>query len=269
MVLHYRHDPLGRICCFLIVTCHSDCYWSVTSGVTCYSRLALLLAVTGVLYLNYDDSLPRVDHLWTRVNEDPSSNTTLRNTVTNSPFGTSPSNLPPSNRGWKVTTEVSQVRQTAPPADNTTLRLRPGDSSLPYEDSSSRPQPSPPGHPATPKLGNTDNPPLKKILFWNEVWGKRNFYFGFGREPFVRAGCRVSTCTTTADRTAFPLRDVDAILWHIPSRDMTFPGERWRHTRYVFWMLESPANMHRTIKTFAGVFNWTFTYRLDSDFPMP
>nr|XP_045620449.1 alpha-(1,3)-fucosyltransferase C-like [Procambarus clarkii] len=50
---------------------------------------------------------------------------------------------------------------------------------------------------------------------------------------------------------------------------MTFPGERWRHTRYVFWMLESPANMHRTVRTFAGVFNWTFTYRLDSDFPMP
>nr|XP_045619552.1 alpha-(1,3)-fucosyltransferase C-like isoform X1 [Procambarus clarkii] len=113
------------------------------------------------------------------------------------------------------------------------------------------------------------NPQLKKILFWNSVFGDKSFYFGFGREPFLRAGCRVNTCMTTADRSMFPHQEIDAIVWHFRSQDKSLPKQRSPHTRYVFWLLESPCLMFGSAEPFNQVFNWTFTYRLDSDFPRP
>ncbi|XP_069165577.1 alpha-(1,3)-fucosyltransferase C isoform X2 [Procambarus clarkii] len=114
-----------------------------------------------------------------------------------------------------------------------------------------------------------DNPPLKKILFWNEVFDLKHFWFGFGREPFLRAGCRVNTCMTTGDRSRFPHEEIDALLWHFRSDDKSLPTQRSPHTRYVFWLMESPAHLFARIERFNQVFNWTFTYRLDSDFPLP
>lgn len=114
-----------------------------------------------------------------------------------------------------------------------------------------------------------DTRSLKKILVWNDMYGKFHYGFGLGREPFVRAGCRVDTCFVTADRSRFALGELDALVWHFRSSDLSLPQVRSPHTRYVFRMQESPAYLYSPILPFNGLFNWTFTYRLDSDFPSP
>ncbi|XP_064093767.1 alpha-(1,3)-fucosyltransferase C-like isoform X2 [Macrobrachium nipponense] len=106
---------------------------------------------------------------------------------------------------------------------------------------------------------------MKKV--W--VFGNYSFYFGFGREPFVKAKCRVNSCFTTSDRSLFSLEEVDAVVWHSRSDDQSLPSKRSPHTRYVFWSWESAHYMFDNLQQFKNVFNWTFTYRVDSDFPNP
>ncbi|KAK7084032.1 Galactoside 3(4)-L-fucosyltransferase [Halocaridina rubra] len=121
-----------------------------------------------------------------------------------------------------------------------------------------------PGH--HPEL---DDPSLKRILLWNDMYGKLHYTFGLGREPFIRAGCPINKCITTSNRTRYPLLDIDALVWHFRSSDKELPKLRSSHTRYVFWMQESPMNLYGDLQLYNNIFNWTFTYRLDSDFPSP
>ncbi|XP_037783859.1 alpha-(1,3)-fucosyltransferase C-like isoform X1 [Penaeus monodon] len=116
---------------------------------------------------------------------------------------------------------------------------------------------------------DADGPPLKRILFWNDAYSNKDFGFGFGREPFIRAGCRVNTCLTTGKRDRFPLKELDAVIWHFRANDKSLPAERSPHTRYVFWMMESASHLFGDIRRFNNLFNWTMTYRLDSDFANP
>ncbi|XP_045620495.2 alpha-(1,3)-fucosyltransferase C isoform X1 [Procambarus clarkii] len=112
-----------------------------------------------------------------------------------------------------------------------------------------------------------DNPPLKKILFWNSAYDNMHYGFGFGREPFLRAGCPVNTCMTTSNRSRFPLKDIDALMWHFRANDRSLPATRSPHTRYVFWVMESASYLFGELGSYKNIFNWTFTYRRDSDFP--
>ncbi|KAK7075689.1 Alpha-(1,3)-fucosyltransferase 7, partial [Halocaridina rubra] len=169
---------------------------------------------------------------------------------------------------------TTKVQETSVDSYEVMPIREPGDSNFPFEDK------------RTPRVFNTsvdifkeipreldprnpNNPPLKKILFWNDAYGQKHFGFGFGQEPFHRAGCRVKTCMTTGNRNRFPLEEFDAVIWHFRSNDKSLPSYRSPHTRYVFWMMESASHLYGNIKQYNGTFNWTFTYRLDSDFPNP
>ncbi|XP_047739532.1 alpha-(1,3)-fucosyltransferase C [Hyalella azteca] len=110
---------------------------------------------------------------------------------------------------------------------------------------------------------------FKKILYWNEVFGAKDFWLGLGQEPFIEAGCRVTECYATHDRRLLPAERADAIMWHLRSNDKSLPEVRSPHTFYIFWMLESAQYTYADLNTYNGVFNWTMTYRLDSDFPRP
>ncbi|KAK3872913.1 hypothetical protein Pcinc_022043 [Petrolisthes cinctipes] len=145
--------------------------------------------------------------------------------------------------------------------------LHPGNSNLPYDDTPvTIPGDGTNIYVETQPQADTTNPPLKKILFWNDFFGDQSYGFGFGREPFIRGECRVNTCFTTANRTRFPLHQLDAVIWHVRSKDRSLPKERWPHTRYIFYTLESPPHVYLKDE-YNGTFNWTFTYRRDSDFP--
>lgn len=145
-----------------------------------------------------------------------------------------------------------------------------GDSNLPYPSHVIENIQDPPPNSVfkePPRVANDTH--LKKILFWNDDYVNKHFEFGFGREPFLLGGCRVNTCVTTGDRNRYPIEEVDAVIWHLRSHDRSLPKKRSPHTRYVFWFLESPSYMFGNLRNYHNVFNWTFTYRMDSDIPQP
>nr|XP_053645981.1 alpha-(1,3)-fucosyltransferase C-like isoform X1 [Cherax quadricarinatus] len=154
-----------------------------------------------------------------------------------------------------------------------TQSLLPGDSDFPYEElsmvSASTTSPWDLFREVNTRTDNhnTDDTPLKKILYWNFGYNENHYSFGYGREPFLRAGCRVNTCMTTGNRSKFPLTEIDAVMWNFRSSDRSLPNLRSRHTRYVFFMMEPASVLHTKIEPFNNVFNWTMTYRLDSDLP--
>ncbi len=110
---------------------------------------------------------------------------------------------------------------------------------------------------------------IKRILFWTPYFDWKDFKFGIGQDPFVRAGCRITNCLTTYDRSF--LNESDALLFHAINFDPVndAPLQRMPHQRYVFFSYEaeapsrsSPVFQHLTVK---GFYNWTMTYRRDSD----
>lgn len=114
---------------------------------------------------------------------------------------------------------------------------------------------------------------FKRILFWTSYFDWKDFKFGMGREPFVRAGCRITNCVTTNDRNL--LNESDAILFHPINYDPVndAPRHRTSHQRYVFlfYEAETSGRLYPVFQppTPKGFFNWTMTYRRDSDIYSP
>ncbi len=120
---------------------------------------------------------------------------------------------------------------------------------------------------------------LKTILYYSLFDGGRDFQFGFGHSPFVRHGCPVSGCLLTANRSLLPsVADFDAVLFH-PVRmarerggrgRLEVPRERRASQRYVMVLAEPPPRLRDSLyRRLRGFFNWTMTYRSDSDLPHP
>jgi hypothetical protein len=109
-------------------------------------------------------------------------------------------------------------------------------------------------------------PKAKKILYWNAFFDKKDFSFGTGyKTPFEMHECPVTNCELINDKSK--LDESDLVLVHmrdvmddIPSAGRPF------HQRWVFVLYESP--VHASDFTHLnGVFNYTSTYEIDSDFP--
>ena len=63
----------------------------------------------------------------------------------------------------------------------------------------------------------------------------------------------------------------DAVLIHQQAHlfERSLPPKRHPRQRYVFWSLESAQYYPADNALEEGVFNWTMTYRRDSDFQLP
>nr|CAD7568327.1 unnamed protein product [Timema californicum] len=117
---------------------------------------------------------------------------------------------------------------------------------------------------------------LKTILLWNDFFNSKHFGFGVGREPFINAGCPVTNCTIV-DRSdgylPLPIEDFNAIWFHmVDASGVHFPLKRNKHQRYIYFALESPVTMktlYKTIPIPPDFFNWSMTYRRDSDIHFP
>lgn len=112
------------------------------------------------------------------------------------------------------------------------------------------------------------NADSKTILFWNNFFGVEDYNFGFGKEPFFKFNCSVPNCLVTSDKRWIPVDQYDAIVFHGPEYNPTteseFPSSRSIKQRYVYFSQESPSN--RKVDDYLNhFFNWTMTYRLDSD----
>ena len=110
---------------------------------------------------------------------------------------------------------------------------------------------------------------LKRILYWNDYYGSRNFGFCCGRNPYLKYYCENTNCYTSKDRTG-DLSSFDAIVFHGRSLNINdIPKKRYPHQLYVFLTIESAA--YPGIGNFSvweDFFNITMTYRLDSDVPL-
>lgn len=108
---------------------------------------------------------------------------------------------------------------------------------------------------------NKEKVPLKTILAYGGLggWG-----ISPGQKSFIEQKCPVNYCTVTDDRRR--AAEVDAILFHHSAvRPWT---ARPLHQIWIMFMLESPYHTPG-LKSFNSLFNWTATYRHDSDIVAP
>lgn len=113
-----------------------------------------------------------------------------------------------------------------------------------------------------------NNNRYKSILIWNSPDRIETSAFGLGHEPFIRNGCQVSDCVIFDNETALPLKEYDAIVMNMHVIWLTeFPYfKRRQHQRFIFMTQESPASMlFLRVKTLKNYFNWTMSYRHNSD----
>ncbi|KAK2701313.1 alpha-(1,3)-fucosyltransferase C-like [Artemia franciscana] len=110
----------------------------------------------------------------------------------------------------------------------------------------------------------------KFILLWNP-WlnSSLDYGFGIGDEPFKQHKCEYTNCYITHNKSYKSSSEYDAIVFHAPLLHH-FPAisNRTYHQRYVFLSRESPVNF-RTYQDYDDLFNWTITYREDSDIYVP
>ncbi|XP_054931164.2 alpha-(1,3)-fucosyltransferase C-like [Dermacentor andersoni] len=106
------------------------------------------------------------------------------------------------------------------------------------------------------------------ILFWTKAFGDYLEPLSDADSGLVSYNCSVP-CFLTRDRSL--IRSADAVVIHERDADGNdLPRYRAEHQRWVYWNKEAPPNCHpEKMASLRGVFNWTYTYRRDSDVPHP
>ncbi|CAG9810440.1 unnamed protein product [Chironomus riparius] len=110
---------------------------------------------------------------------------------------------------------------------------------------------------------NQRNESIKYILFWNKCWYLPYWNMPgpiLGEEYLKSVDCPVTNCIFSHDRDFLPLpTDYDALIFHMGLTDRTdiddLPKYRRDDQLYIIANKEMEADF----------FNWTLTYRLDSD----
>lgn len=89
--------------------------------------------------------------------------------------------------------------------------------------------------------------------------------FGFGREPFVNAGCKVTNCIATDDRQRF--NESDGVIIHAGDyQEEDLPTYRFPNQRFIFLLFETlPGAAFLPCFSRRNYFNWTMSHRRDSD----
>ncbi|CAH0591629.1 unnamed protein product [Chrysodeixis includens] len=113
---------------------------------------------------------------------------------------------------------------------------------------------------------------FKYVLLWTSTAFAPFYYLGIGQRAFLDNNCSVVNCYVTDDRNFFgdDITKFDAIAFN--GRNLSpfdLPNKRSPHQKYIFFDMESADNYPICEEQFDGFFNWTATYRLDSDVPFP
>ena len=114
---------------------------------------------------------------------------------------------------------------------------------------------------------------LKYILFFTTFWDNAP---DLPTGPTLFEHCPVSNCFITNNHQELPSVSLfDAIIFHMAdlerlrSQELPNPQDRYANQRYVMFFTESPQHWTADFARFNNFFNWTMTYRLDSDIPNP
>lgn len=109
--------------------------------------------------------------------------------------------------------------------------------------------------------------PIIYILLWDQV---PVFEQTSGREYFISQNCSFQNCYMTDNRSLFSdITDFEVILFNTfqvsdNNPRLVIPPVRLSEQKYIFMSSEPPA-MYPVKSLFDGFFNYTFTYKLDSD----
>lgn len=108
---------------------------------------------------------------------------------------------------------------------------------------------------------------MNYILLWTSAGVEPFKYLGEGQETFIRKKCPSKNCFVTDDKEYFKnTEDFDIILFNVQNLNTFYslPLTRAAYQGYVFVSSKS-AMKYPLPAVYDGVFNWTWTYRLDSD----
>lgn len=116
-----------------------------------------------------------------------------------------------------------------------------------------------------------ENETLKYILQWTSPKTMPFVYMDVGRAGFKSRNCTYTNCVVTPNRSLLgDLRKFDVIMFHGPElhrapRSKDWPKNRAPHQKYVFASVESSHYYPVCSPNLDNFFNWTWTFRLDSD----
>lgn len=118
--------------------------------------------------------------------------------------------------------------------------------------------------------GNEKNSSLIYLLIWGSYYIGLTSYLDKekGQQYFTNKKCRFQNCFLTDNKTYFSdVTDFDVILFNAMTFNdyrVTLPTNRSIKQKYVFLSDEPPA-IHPVPSHYNGVFNLTWSYKLDSD----
>lgn len=102
------------------------------------------------------------------------------------------------------------------------------------------------------------------------MFGQLDFSLGLGDKIFEN--CIYKNCFATHNKEYLPVEKFDAILFHGIEYQRELHGQPQKRNLeqvYIFSNQESPIHTPYFIKDYNNFYNWTMTYRLDSDIIRP
>lgn len=111
---------------------------------------------------------------------------------------------------------------------------------------------------------------LKYILQWTSPKNVPFVYMGKGQQGFIERGCPHVNCFVTSDRNYLgDYTKFDVIAFAGPevihTSQNNLPQRRSPHQKYAFASIESSDYYPTCSNRFNNYFNWTWTFRLDSE----
>lgn len=113
---------------------------------------------------------------------------------------------------------------------------------------------------------------LKYILLWTTSTNVPFIYMGKGRDGFIQRNCSYTNCFVTDDDRYFGYLGYtrfDVIAFAGPEMILMppylLPVRRSPHQKYAYVSIESADNYPLCSNRYDEYFNWTWTYKLDSD----
>lgn len=119
-------------------------------------------------------------------------------------------------------------------------------------------------------------PKKKLILLYTPFFGGNwvnDPTLGLYRPLFVEGhttfkDCEIPSCAVTYNRSK--LSEADAVGFHHQDmRNISLPSRRSPQQIWFYFVMENPLNVHMDANGYAGLFNWTMSYRGDSEVYTP
>lgn len=106
---------------------------------------------------------------------------------------------------------------------------------------------------------------VKYVLYFSPFWNTWDYQLGYGFKPFQT--CEYKNCYATDNRSLLPLDEYDALIFHASYNKGKHgvPSIRSPHQIYIFMNWEAPVYICPNLKQYNHYFNWTMSYRFDSD----